>query len=147
MAVWEATGAELMRPLYHILLGEALRLAGQDAHACAALTVAGEIMDRTGEAFMRLHLEIARIETEHRLGALADGEAAGRLVELARRAAARGEGLSALKSAVAASAIDPRRMAETGELRAALARFEGQAPRPVLRRAATLAEAKGAAMP
>jgi len=140
MDVWKMTGAELMRPLYNVLLGEALCLAGRDGEARDALGAAGEIMDRTGENFMRSHVEIARIEIDHALGDLSAGEAAERLSAVATSAAGRDEWLPALKAAAAGAAIDGPAVQRSGLLRQALAQFDGQASRPVLRRAAEIAE-------
>ncbi len=129
MALWERTGAELMRPFYHVLLAQGLGRARRCDEALRALDAGLGVMDRTGEDWSRPLAEITAAELALAAGVADPHETEARLRAVSRAAQAAGEWLWALKAERARLALpqeEARAEAET-LLREILRRFDAGA--------------------
>jgi class 3 adenylate cyclase/predicted ATPase len=142
IAIWDMTGARLMRPFYLALKGECLLLAGRLPQAHEAIEESFEIIGASAETWTQPMNEILRTRILLAERLIEPQAAQARLETLADACRARGEWLWVLKAEQQRLLLrrEHDSAVDTARLRCALAKFGDTGAHAVLRDAAALIE-------
>ena len=140
IALWDRTGANLMRPFYFGLLADALVSAGRYKEARTAIDTSFDVMAQSGEFWTRPLSEILKICIAHAQDELSSADAATALAEIAAAATDRGERLWTVHALRERVLLGPERSKAdcVADLESALKRIEHAATYPLLQNAVEL---------